>query len=148
MKYYSAIIKEQNNAICSNMDATTVYQTNKKYLISEISQKEKDKYHMISYMWNLSYDTNEPIYETEMESQTWRLVVAKGEGLGEGMEWEVEVSRCELLCLERINNKVLLYSTENYIQYSIINHNGREFQKQNVYITESLCCTVVINTAL
>ena len=25
---------------------------------------EKDKYHMI-YMWNLKYDTNEPIYETE-----------------------------------------------------------------------------------
>ena len=30
-------------------------------ILSEISQKEKDKYHMISYMWNLSYDTNEPM---------------------------------------------------------------------------------------
>ena len=53
MKYYSAIIKEQNNAICSNMDATTVYHTNKKYLISEISQKEKDKYHMIPLTYGI-----------------------------------------------------------------------------------------------
>ena len=37
-------------------------------ILSEISQKEKDKYHCISHMWNLNYDTNEPIYETEIES--------------------------------------------------------------------------------
>ena len=31
------------------------------------------------------------------------------------------------------NNKVLLYSTENYIQCSVINHNGEEyFEKKNV----------------
>ena len=30
---------------------------------------------------------------------------------GSGMDWEFRVSRCELLHLERINNKVLLYST-------------------------------------
>ena len=45
-----------------------------------------------------------------------RLVVAKGEGVGGGIEWEVEVSRCELLYMEGINNKVLLNSTGNYIQ--------------------------------
>ena len=32
-------------------------------MLSKISQKEKDK-----YMWNLKYDTNEPIYETETDS--------------------------------------------------------------------------------
>ena len=56
-----------------------------------------------------------------------RLVVAKGEGVGGGMEWEVEVSRCKLVYIEWINNKALLYSTENYIQYSLINHNGKEY---------------------
>ena len=55
-----------------------------------------------------------------------RLVVAKGEGVGGGMEWEVGVSRCKLLYMEWIN-KVLLYSTENYIQHSMINHNGKEY---------------------
>ena len=39
-------------------------------------------------------------------------------------------------------NKVLLYSTENYIQHPMINHNGNEYFKKNVHtyicITESL----------
>ena len=58
-----------------------------------------------------------------------RLVVAKGEGFGGGMEWEVGISRCKLLHIEWINNKVLLYSTENYIQYLMKNHNGKEYKK-------------------
>ena len=43
------------------------------------------------------------------------------------MEWEVGVSRCKLLYTEWINNKVLQYSTESYIQYLIINHNRKEY---------------------
>ena len=61
------------------------------------------------------------------------LVVAKGEGVVGGMELEAEVSRCKLLYIEGINNKVLLYSTKDYIQYPIINHNGKEYFF-NVYI--------------
>ena len=38
-------------------------------LLSEVSHKEKDKYD-ITYMWNLKYDTNRLIYETETDSQT------------------------------------------------------------------------------
>ena len=74
----------------------------------------------------------------------------KGEGIGGRMEWEVGVSRCKLLYIEWINNKVLLYSTENYIQYPVINHNGKEFLKKKVYIctTESLCYTAEINSTL
>ena len=53
-------------------------------------------------------------------------MVAKGEGAEGGMEWEVGVSRCKLLCIliEWVN---ILYSTGNYIQYPMINHNGREY---------------------
>ena len=67
-------------------------------------------------------------------------MVAKGEGVGRGMEWEVGW----------INNQVLLYGTGNYIQYPVINHNGKEYLKKNIYIrvTESLCCTAVFNTKL
>ena len=32
--------------------------------------------------------------------------------------------------IEWINSKVLLYSTENYIQYPGINHNGKEYEKE------------------
>ena len=56
-----------------------------------------------------------------------RLVVAKGKRVGRGLEWEVWVSRCKLLYTEWINTKVLLYSTENYIQYLMINRNGKEY---------------------
>ena len=49
---------------------------------------------------------------------------------------------------EWMNNQVLLYSTENYIQYSMINHNGKEYIKKNVYITESFYGIAKINTTL
>ena len=40
-------------------------------MLSEISQREEDKYYNdITYMWNLKYDTNELICETETDSQT------------------------------------------------------------------------------
>ena len=44
-----------------------------------------------------------------------------------GMEWEVGVSRSKILYIELTKQWVLLYSTGNYIQYSIINHNGNEY---------------------
>ena len=60
-------------------------------------------------------------------------MVAKGEEDGGGMEREFGVSRCKLLHIGWINNKVLLYSTGNYIQYPVINHNGKEHEK-NMYV--------------
>ena len=48
---------------------------------------------------------------------------AAGEG---GMDCKFGISRCKLLYIEWINNNVLLYITRNYIQYPIINHNGKE----------------------
>ena len=36
--------------------------------------------------------------------------------------------------IEWINNKVLLYSTENYIQYLVTDHNGKEYFKKYIYI--------------
>ena len=38
-------------------------------ILSEVSQKEKDKCHMILYKWNLKYGTNEPIYK---QKQSYR----------------------------------------------------------------------------
>ena len=51
-----------------------------------------------------------------------------------GMEWEFGVSRCKLLCIEWIDNEVLLYSTGNCIQYPVINHNGKEYEKEYIYV--------------
>ena len=49
-----------------------------------------------------------------------------GGGEGRGMDWEFGVSKCKLLRLEWLN-KVLLYSTGNYIQYPGIDHDGKEY---------------------
>ena len=75
-----------------------------------------------------------------------------GEGVGGWMDWEFGISRCKLWYIGWINNSVLLYSTGNYIQYLLINRNGKEYEKECIYIhiykTESLCCTAEINTTL
>ena len=55
-------------------------------------------------------------------------------GGGGGMDWECGISRCKLLYIVWINNKVLLYSTGNYIQYPVINHNGKEYKKECLYM--------------
>ena len=65
-------------------------------------------------------------------------MVAKGEEGGGGMDWEFGISTCKLLYMQCVNNKVLLHSTRNYIQYPVINHNGKEYEKEYIYITESL----------
>ena len=53
------------------------------------------------------------------------------------MEWEVRVSRSQLLYAESINNKALLYSTGNCIQSAVENHHRKSILSFS--ITESLC---------
>ena len=57
--------KEWNNFICSNMNATRDYHT--KWIKSE---RERQIPYDITYMYNIKYDTNEPIYKVEIDSQT------------------------------------------------------------------------------
>ena len=57
----------------------------------------------------------------------------RGGGRG-GKDWEFGISRCKLLHIGWINNKVLLYSPGNYIQYPVINHNGKEYEKECIYV--------------
>ena len=41
-------------------------------IILSKSERERQIPYDITYMCNLKYGTNEPIYETETDSQTWR----------------------------------------------------------------------------
>ncbi|XP_029087507.1 E3 ubiquitin-protein ligase KCMF1 isoform X2 [Monodon monoceros] len=59
-----AIKKESNNAICSNMDRPRDYHTKRS------TSEREGQIPYITYMWNLNYDTNERIYETEADSLT------------------------------------------------------------------------------
>ena len=63
-----------------------------------------------------------------------KLVVAKGDRGRGGKEWEFGMGRGKLLYIGWINNKVLLCSTRNYIQYLVTNHNGKEYEKEYIYI--------------
>ena len=56
-------------------------------ILSEVkSERERQIPYDITYMWNLKYDTNEPIYATITDSQTKRtgFWLPKGRGTGEG----------------------------------------------------------------
>ena len=60
MEYYSPIKKEQNKAICSNMVETGNY--------TKWSESEREKQiPYITYMWNLKYDTNEPMRQKQIQ---------------------------------------------------------------------------------
>ena len=72
---------------------------------------------------------NDPIYKTETDSQTHRLMVGK---VGKsGMNQEFGVGRYKL---EWIGNEVLLYSVGTYIQSPGIDHDGKEYKKECVYV--------------
>ena len=85
-------------------------------------------------MYNLKYGSNEPIYETKNRlMDIENRFLAKWERRGWGIDWDFGVSRCKHLHLEWIHNKVLLYSTGNYIKSPGINHNGKEYKKECMY---------------
>ena len=74
-------------------------------------RKESDTTELLHLKWNLKYDTDEVICKIEADSQAERtkLSLPWGREHGEGMDWEFGVSRCRLLYIEWISNKVLLY---------------------------------------
>ena len=66
MEYYSAMKKNEIMPFAATwMDPEII--------LSEISQTEKDKYHIISLICGiLKNDKNELTYKTEIDSQTWK----------------------------------------------------------------------------
>ena len=61
------------------------------------------------------------------------MVAGGGEG-GRGMDQEFGVSRHKLLYTGWMNNKVLLCSIGNYIQYPVINHDEKEYEKEHISV--------------
>ena len=94
-------------------------------LLSEVSQKEKDNYQMISlrsgisYMAQMNLSTDKKLMDVEI-----RRVVAKGEG-GRGMDWGFGVHRCRQLPLEWISDAIPLGSTGNSVPSLMMGQDGR-----------------------
>ena len=93
------------------MPFAATYMERETLILSEVSQKEKDKHHIITYIWNVIYSTNEPFYTKENQGLGEETCGCQGGGEDSGMDWELGVNRCRLLPLEWISNEILLCST-------------------------------------
>ena len=62
--------------------------------------------------------------------QSMILWLPRRRGRARGLDRESGAGRCKLLHVKQINSKVLMYSTGNYIQYPVINHHGKEYEKR------------------
>ena len=78
-----------------------------------------------------------------------KLKVTKGM---EGINKEFGIKICTLLYIKQVNNQDLLYSTENYSQHLVKTYNGKEPEKEYMYVcvcvTASLCWTPETNITL
>ena len=92
-----------------------------KWVQSEISQKEKNKYHLLmAYIWNLKKNgTEEPIWRAGIETQTQRHVDTVGEGKG-GTDWESSIETYTLPCVKQTASGKLPYNTESSAQCSLM----------------------------
>ena len=114
MRDYPAIKKNEMTFAATWMDWETV-------ILSKICQKEKG-----NTIWYHSRVKS----KIQMNTSTKQKQTHRHREPTCGCQWEGRVvsfgiSRCKLFYVGWINNKVLLYSTVNYIQYPIISHNER-----------------------
>ena len=86
MEYYSVIRKNEI------LPFTATWMT--EIIIMSKSEREKKISCDITYMWNLKYGTNEPIYKTDTDSQTQRtyLWLQGGKGLDKRRTRNVELA--------------------------------------------------------
>ena len=79
------------------------------------------------YQWT----TNSPETKEKIENLSKEVEIIKRIN-GKYRIEKIIILKKILLYIGWIKNKVLLYSTGNYIQYSVINHIGKEYE--NVYV--------------
>ena len=95
-------------------------------------QSEIERHTLWYRLYGKSKIWHKLIYETD--SQTSRTDLWWTREGSRGINWIFAVSRCKLLYKRWKSNKVLLWSTRNYIQYPVINHNGKEWKKEYIYV--------------
>ena len=117
--------REWNNAICSRTGE------NRDYHIKSNSERQ---IYDITYMWNfkkwfkLTYLQNRNRL-TDIQST---LTVTRRKSRWGGINQEFGISRNTLLYIKQINNRSYCIS-QNDIQHSVINHNGKQSKKCSLF---------------
>ena len=65
----------------------------------------------------------------------------KGKKWG-GINWEIGMNICTLLCIKLMTSEDLLYSTGNATQYSVMSYVGKESKKEGVCVCVCACVCV------
>ena len=97
-------------------------------ILTEVSQKEKDKHHRIPLICGIQNMTKWTYLQNRnrlIDIENRLVLLPRWKGSRGGLDWEFGTGRCKLLHIEWINNKVLFYSTGNYIHNYLINQNGK-----------------------
>ena len=108
-------------------------------ILSEVIQKES-----ANTIWNHLYVEPKIWHKWTYQQNRNRLIRHREQTSGcqqekgRGMYWEFGVGRCKVLHLEWISNKLLVYRRGNYIQYPVVDHNGKEHFK-SIYICVCVC---------
>ena len=77
-------------------------------------------------------DTNELVYQTDSQTKKTNVHFPKEKDAGgsdKAESWDQQIQTT----IHKINNKGLLYSTGNYVQYTAMNHNGKEYEKEHTH---------------
>ena len=72
---------------------------------SEVSQKEKHQYSILTHIYGIQKDGNDnPVCETAKETDVQNsLMDSVGEGEG-GKIWENGIETCKISCMKRVNH--------------------------------------------
>ena len=134
MEYYSAIKRNTFESVLMKwMNLEPVIQ-------SEMSQKEKDKHHILTHMYGIQKNgTEEFIYRVAMEKQTQRIDFQTWGQQGTGIErvtWKLT------LHVKQTANRNLLYGSGNSNRVSVSIQKGRigremggRFKREGIYIS-------------
>ena len=91
---------------------------------------------------------NLPMQQKQTHRHREQICGCQGEGTM-GEQWVGRLGLADAnYYTEWTNSNVLLYSREKYIQYPVINHNGKEHEKEYIRKTESIWYVAKSNTIL
>ena len=117
------------------MPFTATWMEQEIFILSEVTQKEKDKYNMISLICGIYSMTqiNLSTKQKQIPGQGEQTCGCQGGGGWRRTELEFGASRCKPLHTEGLNKELWFCSTKNHIQHTMKNYTGKNTFKKEHY---------------